>query len=371
MSPQSYDKFERIFDAEFPRYNKNATIPPNSKLQIVCDHYKLRQIYKSSTRRPINLYFLHGTGMTKSVWRYYAKKLYEISESNKSLTWQIDNIIAMDLVTHGESAMLNAGKLGYEFDWRDGGRDIVKIAGELNFEGDNVVIGHSMGGFQAIYAASEAPTLFKFIVPIEAVTNQRGTPAHINKRFDSLLAALNKVVFTDFKSEKEYEEFMRKKSFYRKFNKEILNDLVSSEKLINPDGTCSCKTSKDHQMLGYNAGFTSFPIALETAHRVKCPIVHVIGEKATWNEKEAVEIFRREIKTVDPIDIKNGEHLVTGEQPDDVIEMLVNSFNKYIKGDQEFQNRSLLSFNDYKKAFREGYSVIEKEHFIKKKPAKL
>lgn len=371
MSIKSYDRFERVFDAVYPRYNKNATIPPNSKLEIVCDHYKLRENYKSSNRRSVNLYLLHGTGMTKAIWRYYAKKLFEISESNKSLTWQIVNIVAMDLVTHGESAMLNAGKLGYEFDWRDGGRDIVKIASEMNFEGDNVAIGHSMGGFQAVYGASEAPTLFKFVVPIEAVSNQRGDTATITKRFDSLLAALNKVVVDNFKNEKEYEEFFRKKSFYRKFNKEILEDLLQSEKLIHPDGTCSTKTSKEHQMLGYCAGFTSFPIALEQANRVKSPIVHVIGDKATWNEREAVDIYRKEVKNAVPVDIKNGEHLVNGEQPDDVIEVIVDSLNKYITGEPEFQNSAPMPLDEYHRAFRAGYSVTEKEHFIKKKPAKL
>lgn len=366
-----FDRFERIFDAQFPRFNKNATIPPNSNhLKIVVDHYKLRSSLKSPERKPINLYLLHGTGMTKAIWRYYAKRLYEFSETESPI-WQIDNIIAMDLVTHGESAMFNMGKLGYEYDWRDGARDLVKIASELNLQGDNIAIGHSMGGFQSVYAAFLAPTLFKFVVPIEAVLNQS---ENSRKRFKGLLPALNKVITTEFRNEVEYETFMKKKSFYTGFNKEILDDFIKAEKWVHPDGTVSTKTSKQQQMLGYYVGGFITPIALEVVHNIFIPIVHVIGSEATWNEKESVELIRNgHINVLDAVDIKGGQHLVNGEQPDEVIKVLISSFNKYIKRDEDsdFQNSKPLSSKDYNATFKTEYAKIESSIFTKKKPAKL
>lgn len=307
--------------------------------------------------------------MTKSIWKYYAKKLYKISQDESfGKLWQINNIVAMDLVTHGESAMLNMGKLGYEYDWRDGGRDLVKMAAELDFEGDNVAIGHSMGGFQVIYAASLAPTLFKFVVPIEAVMNQDGD---VERRFNSRLSAINRALITDFKNE-EYEKYMRNFSFYKAFNKEILDDLIKAEKMINKEGTCSAKTNKHQQMLGYYGGFFSFPIALDLVSGIEIPIVHVTGGSATWNEKESVEVLRKQVKFLDAHEIKGGQHLVNGEQPDDVIDLLVKSFDKYLTDDEStFKNRSPLSLEKYKEAFMKGYKPIEQAHFIKKKPSKL
>lgn len=375
MSTEPYDKFERIFDAQFPRFNTNATIPPNSnELKIVCDHYKLRKPHVSSTRKPINLFFLHGTGMNKSVWNYYAEKLFEISESNTSKdspAWQINNIISMDLITHGESAIYNFGKLGNDYDWRDGGRDLVKIVSELNFEGDNIAIGHSMGGFQVIYAASIAPALFKYVVPVEAVMNQ---PGDAKVLFTKLLTALNRAIVTEFKNEAQYEKYMRTKSFYVNFHPKILEDFIKSEKWVRADGTVCAKSTKEHQMLGYYAGFFTFPIAVEVARSVNIPIVHIVGANGTWNDKECVEILRKEVRFLDAVDIKDGQHLVNGEQPDDVIETLVNSFNKYIKPDEEsaFKQRPSLDLDGYQKAFREGYSKIEAEYFLKKPtPEKL
>ena len=133
-----------------------------SSLKIVYDKYKTRSPYpNSSNQLRYNLIFIHGTGFNKSIWKYHINKLYQLSQSQQ-VPWFLDSVISLDMVGHGDSSLENQGKIGPIFRWDDGGKDVVNVVKyELNSTGDfkndfnsrNIVIGHSMGGYCALYAS--------------------------------------------------------------------------------------------------------------------------------------------------------------------------------------------------------------------------
>jgi pimeloyl-ACP methyl ester carboxylesterase len=357
-----YHRYTKVVEAEFPRMVMHATIPMGAPLAVVFDHYRLEKQLKSEFRKPVNLFFMAGTGMTKAVWKYHIKKLFEYSEQHVELPWQITNCVALDLVNHGDSAVENDGILGWEFDWREGSHDLIQVVKSLKLQGDSVVIGHSMGGFQSLYSTLISPLMFKFVIAIEPVTH--GGDDQNSIFIKKMLPALDDAIQTRFTSEDQYYKYMKTMSFFRRFHPEVLNDFMEAEKVVNKDGTVQTKTSKEIQLICYHAGMRIFPIGLKLLSLIDSPVVLVVGEKATWTPKSNVREVNAVLKKGEFIEIPNGEHLVNGEDPDSIIDVIIKSLTKNIgtKGPQE----AVVDRNTYDEIFSENYARLASEFFERK-----
>lgn len=374
-----YEKYTKVVTADFPRFTVHSSIPTGASLSIVFDHYRLSRNRRDNNRRELNLFFMAGTGMTKSIWKYYIRRLFQYSESNSStLNWQLANCVALDLVNHGDSALENTGLLGWEVDWRDGSHDLIQVAKSLRLSGENVAIGHSMGGFQVLYGSVVSPLLFKFVISIEPVTHR--TLDFHNKEEETqasrkLLSGLNRIIQSEFKNEKEFDTYFKKFSFYRNFNNEILTDFLASEKMVNKDGTISTKTSKEQQLLCYLGGFRTFSVGLDILRQITVPVVHVVGAKGKWNSPKDVEEANNCLKHLDLVFVPEGEHLVNGERPEEVLEIIKEKLDKYIGGvssDDYYgfieQTIDVVASGQTQEIFDLNYGKISRDYFTLSKP---
>ncbi|CAM9014631.1 unnamed protein product [Wickerhamomyces anomalus] len=349
---QPYDRYVKVVEAEFPRMTINSTIPTGISLAVVFDHYRIRREWKSQNRKPVNLFFMSGTGMTKAIWQYHIKRLFQYSEEHEDLPWQLNNVIAVDLVNHGESAVENTGRLGFVVDWREGAHDLIQVAKSLRLQGTNVVVGHSMGGFQALYASTLAPLMFQHAVVIEPVIY--GDPES-SARLDRMIPSLNKVIKSRFKNEQEFDHFFKKQSIFKSFNSEILDDFIESEKLVHRDGTVSAKTSKEQQLICYMNASSAVRLWREILSNVTIPVIHVIGSAATWNPPQSVKEVRQLLKHVKGVDIEGGLHLVNCEKPDTIVDILLNCLNNNIDKTVEIDPYQGKSYED---VFNENFHRI-------------
>lgn len=350
--PQVYDHYVKVVEAEFPRMTVNSTIPTGASLAVVFDHYRIRREWKSSSRKPVNLFFMSGTGMTKAIWQYHIKRLFKYSEENEDLRWQLNNAVAVDLVNHGESAVENCGKLGFVVDWREGAHDLIQVAKSLRLQGSNVVIGHSMGGYQALYASTLAPLMFQFAFVIEPVIY--GDPKS-SKRLVKMVPSLNKVLKSKFNNEQDYEQFFREMSIFKNFHPEILNDFINSEKVIHRDGSVSTKTTKEQQMICYMNAAPAVALWKEVLSHVNIPVIHAIGKEASWNPPESVNEVRAGLKYVKGIDIEEGLHLVNCEKPDVIIKILIDCLNSNLNESNKIDKNQSKT---YEEIFYENYERL-------------
>lgn len=355
-----YDRYTKVVEAEFPRIRLHAAIPAGAPLAVVFDHYRLKRQLVSEWKRPVNLFFMAGTGMTRAVWRYHVNRLFEISES-QDYGWQVVNCVALDLVNHGDSAQENAGVLGWEFDWREGSQDLIQVAKSLKLQGDNVAIGHSMGGFQVLYATLISPRIFNFVIAIEPVTHAN---EEYSKRFiGSTLPALSNIIQSEFKNEESYFKYFRTRSFYTKMHPEILEDFLEAEKIVNKDNTVSAKTSKEMQLITYLGGTFIFRYGLKLISMIESPVVLVVGENATWTPESSTDELRSVLQNADYIEIPKGEHLVNVENPDAIIDVILQSLSKHLEGKREKRPETSDS---YAEIFGENYSQLNEEYFQRK-----
>lgn len=311
-------------------------------LKIVYNKYKTNcPLPKSESQLRFNLIFCHGTGFNKSIWHYHIKRLYQLSQSLQ-VPWFLDSVLSIDALGHGDSSLANYGKLGPVFTWDDGARDVIQVmqheiktTGDFknNLESRNVLIGHSMGGFVALYAAFLGQTLFDSVIPIEAVIY--GKPEGF-ELFKKIFGKVQQLMIDTFDSEEDARFFFEHFNFTKKFNKEVLNDYIGDEIIKVKDKESGndiykIKCLKPHQMAGYCGAFVSIYKGMSALPLIKVPVLHVIGEKAKWNPPESKDWIRN---AIDPkyfaggVDVKDGEHLLVGEMPDAIVDVIKDFLNK-------------------------------------------
>lgn len=331
-----FTKETKIIKTDFPRITLNSTIPNGVELDVVIDLYKAdrKDVRLEKECRPLNIYFMSGTGMPKSIWGYHIERLFKYSSKHQGeISWRLENCVTMDIVNHGESGVLNRNKLGANFDWKEGSLDLITVVEELNLVGDNVLIGHSMGGFQALFASALKPKLFKFVIAIEPVLLYERSQVIA---FKQRVPMVNYKIKDEFNSEEEYVNYFKNKSFYKKFKDRILKDFIDAEKYTDKNGKIRTKTSKVQQMICYLQVQLLVPYSKDILNNIKVPVVHIVGLGANWNHPDTVKFIRDNIKHLQPVDIPNGGHLLHCEAGTEtmVIDTMIDSINKNIGTDE-------------------------------------
>lgn len=303
--------------------------------------------YKSNCPRPnpqsqltYNLVFCHGTGFNKSIWNYHIKKLFQLSQSLQVPCF-LDTVVSIDAIGHGDSSLANAEKLGPVCTWDDGARDVIEVVeneirttGDLKNDADarTVIIGHSMGGFMAIYAAYLESSLFDSVIAIEPVLYASPDSA---EKYMKLFKKISGFILDTFDTEQDAKYFFEKFSFTKLHNPEVLNDYMADEiyKTKDEEGKVvyKIKCIKNLQIAAYLGSMMSLPKGMLAFPALRVPFLHVVGTKAKWNPPESTAWIRG---SIDPkffaggIDIPDGEHLVNGEKPDEVVAVIKDFLTK-------------------------------------------
>ncbi|KAI5954851.1 hypothetical protein KGF57_003876 [Candida theae] len=303
--------------------------------------------YKSNCPRPdaksqltYNLVFCHGTGFNKSVWNYHIKKLFQLSQSMQ-VPWFLDTVVSVDAVNHGDSSLANADKLGAVYVWDDGARDVIEVVqheirttGDLKNDRDvrTVVVGHSMGGYIATYAAYLESTLFDSIIAIEPVIY--GTKSS-SALYTKLFQKIGGLIMDTFDTEQDAQDFFGKLSFTKSHHPEVLKDYIADEvyRTKNEEGkeVYKIKCTKNFQVATYMGALMSLSKGMLALPDLKVPFLHITGAKAKWNPPQSVPWVRGAINPsylAGTVDIPNGEHLVNGEMPDTIVDVVQDFLTK-------------------------------------------
>ncbi|WPK25690.1 hypothetical protein PUMCH_003015 [Australozyma saopauloensis] len=313
----------KIADAAWPR-------GPGSSLES-SDRFKLAYVKYTSTEKPaenaikVNLIFSHGTGMNKSVWKVHINKLFELS---KAVLWHLNRVLAIDCVNHGDSALLNKDKIAWAFDWRDGGKDIVKVVQhEASTTGDfvpepstlNILVGHSFGGFGSTYASYLEPSLFSGCIALEPVLYSE---MQYKEFFFHRLQKVQAAIKDTFDLMEDAVKYFQKASFYRTLEPEVLKDFVSDE-LYPENGKVKAKASLLAQMATYCSAFYCLYYDQDALKTMKIPYYHIVGSEAAWNLPQTVDFVQESV----PADLLEqgeiaGTHLMFGENVADTVKAI-------------------------------------------------
>lgn len=329
-----YKKETKIISAVAPRSKGAVLLETEDKLRVIYDVYTKIPCNKTTLLK-VNLLFLHGSGMNRSIWEYYIANLPQHLEETPN--WSINKIVTMDQVTHGDSAELNRYQLGVNFDWADGARDACRVAEEEFFPKDspdsiNIVVGHSMGGFQALSCGVLSPFMFNQIIVIEPVVyvphvyNQEGVTIVPPKFHKALLSKMDDT----FKNMEDFKNFMKTRSFYRNSHPEIVDRMVQFEAVSLPDGRVRAKISKEQNIMCYLTLDPTAKWLIGSLPFIKTPVYGIVGGKSTWCPPQNQELLVAKLPEYHQDFISDGDHLVNLEDPDTCLKKITAYISEYV-----------------------------------------
>ncbi|WEJ95439.1 hypothetical protein PSN45_002958 [Yamadazyma tenuis] len=310
MFPESseiYNYTNKTTIASEPRFSgavvleKPSTNSADYQLQIAYRLYNRKTAVKSGPK--VNLVFHHGNGMNKGIWHYQIDQWFNILPN-------LDSVLAVDCVSHGQSAKLNRGKLGYAVSWIDIAKDVIKVVKYdekdifLQPNVVNIFVGHSLGGMVSFITAYFEPTLFDAIVPLNPV-------AQVDQDRADLLSMVfqrwqeTEKISNRYPVEKgeTYEDavwrYYKTKSFFKKFDDKILQNMLeddyTDERSIK-HGFAYTNTDAQQEFLLYFGGSPSIARIQGIYDQITTPVYHIVGEFDTAGDT-AVEAIRIDYKS--------------------------------------------------------------------------
>lgn len=381
LIPETSDNYRYelvVVDAPSPRYlgsvqlDEPSTDDSDYQLKLVYRKYVTKRKLKGNV---INMVFMHGNGMNKGMYHTYIDKLYADNP-------QLNVCIALDAVNHGDSAVQNRGKLGYIYNWQDGGKDICKIVTVdesiifLNRNSINIICGHSMSGFKTIIACLREPNVFDSCILLNPVAY---TDVEHNEVFGYILHdwITGKAITSEFDIGDDnwlqyITRFFQTKSFFKRFDRNILHNLIFDEYngIYDPHKNYNyvcLKSSRDQQTVAYACCSQSIANALTNYQNMTVPTYHVLASNDTATSR-AVEFVRNQMKDVIvPIDVPDTYHCINGESPKVLMPIIQNIIDQTVKNHKlkvtDQDNKSRLGNNYNHKQIEELVEEVCRKPF--------
>lgn len=328
---------KKIVTAAWPR-GAGSALNAGDRLKVVYLKFTPQELVPEGVTA-VNFIFAHGTGMNKSLWKPHIQAI--LDRSRNSSTWKVGAIVAIDAVNHGDSGLLNRGKLSYAFDWRDGAKDIIEVVrNEISTTGDfapsaysrNILVGHSFGGFQVAHAAVLEPTLFDSCVSIEPVIYIEDGMAEM---FRAIMKKVARMLKDDFASKQEAVDYFTKNSFYKVMDPKVLECYYSDE-LVFEEGKYKTKATKMAQLSTYFTATYSVPLGMKVLGLMEIPMLHVIGENAVWNHPLTADWVKGQI----PLHLleqatMSGEHLCHATHWQECVDIITGYADRRVQSIEE------------------------------------
>lgn len=240
---------------------------------------------------------LHGVSSLAHAWDFIAEKL-----ANKY------TFIAIDQRGHGDSSK---PQNGYTVD--DYNEDILNFINTLSIK-KLILLGHSMGGRNAIVFAAEHPERVSKLI-IEDFGY--GIPKSVYEAIQSLVLSNPE----EFASEKEAFQHLKKRSkFYR--DDATWNRIKNA--FFKTGNSLRWKYNKNAVTKTLNHLYIDLPPYLKA---IQCPTLFIRGDQSTIFPKNAALKTLKLNKNFKLNEINNSTHFIQDENPEELIEKIRNFLN--------------------------------------------
>ncbi|KAG7193275.1 uncharacterized protein KQ657_001038 [Scheffersomyces spartinae] len=311
---------------------KGSTIHPKQPLKIAYRKFTPTATKKSS-KRLVNLFFVHGNGMNKGIWTVHIRELFQRFNGSTDSNTTINTAVAMDVFNQGDSAVANIGKAGYNHDWKDSARDVISIMENEERESFvstpnvvNILAGHSMGGHIVLVAASYAPHIVGATIPINPVVN---IPEQGHYTFTNWFKA--GYLRDTFSDHQDYRGFINGKSFFQTFDPVVLKEMLGDDEQVCEDGQIRLKSNTISQLVNYNSMRDNLDESDECYAEIRTPVVYVTSE-LDFNHYSSE--FMRNLITksrFEHIHLPFGRHVVHAESPYAIVDIIQNTIGSLVR----------------------------------------
>ncbi|KAJ1722196.1 hypothetical protein LPJ53_003370 [Coemansia erecta] len=266
--------------------------------------------------KPVTLFLTHGTGFHKELWEPVLHQLF----AHRSPAWTITSAVAIDMCSHGDSAVLNRATLADErrASWFTHARDVLRVLDQLHQEGGRrsfVGIGHSWGAGVLLLAESLSPMTFACLLPTEAVLFLRYME---DEKYCGMIER-RKWLFAD---EQEARDYFTKHKLFKAWDQRCL-ELHIRHGLENnttgeqgEGGVLALKCRPQSEAAVYRgADYASLYTTLRL-WRVRCPTGFLVGRKSLQSPEAYVRKITEGMADRRLEVVEGAGHLLVLEKPD-------------------------------------------------------
>lgn len=230
--------------------------------------------------------------------------------------------------------MILAKYEGSEYRWTDGSRDLLSIIDEVrDTHLPLVVIGHSMGAAQAVYASVLRPRLFAAIIAIEPVM------------YDSINTSLIRQILALAKKRHRFQDTkelrgLQERPYFRSWDQRAFEAFVKYSCVSESDQSLELKTIPLQETITY-LDRASSPQAFSQLPYVTDPVVYINGLDSNWNPKGSNEARAKATRGSLTVGIRPGGHMCPLENIDGTAAIISSSLQSIIPLEQSARNRRI------------------------------
>ncbi|KIY70257.1 alpha/beta-hydrolase [Cylindrobasidium torrendii FP15055 ss-10] len=306
-----------------------------------------RYVRRQRGGQGVTLFLAHANGFNKEIWEPMLKRLLSQDKT-------VSEIWVWEATNHGDSALLNAGKLNTMSHWHEHTRDLLNIIAHylpanitvdlpLHLPGifgpdrfthgfssrKLVMVGHSFGGCISTLAAILHPALFDALFLLDPVILEpKSTPRQANALNTLALGALGRRDV--WKSRKEAGEQMRRNPFFQRWHPDVLDAYLTHGLYDTADGQVTLKTPKLSEATAFSDTWTGGEETWVRLYRGELDerietrwLVPGRGEVELGGPGQThPRVWLRGEKNNSNVIMEGAGHLIPHEKPDDVADEL-------------------------------------------------
>ncbi|THH27684.1 hypothetical protein EUX98_g6505 [Antrodiella citrinella] len=299
----------------------------------------------------LTLFFAHANGFPKEIWEPTVLYLTNVMHEQNA-SYHISEVWMWEAVNHGDSALINAGKLSGMYDWQDNARDLSHFLlhylpevalGPLpihlprlshtvttprercGFPDRTVVaVGHSFGGCSLAWAASHEPykRLFSSLILVDPIIADR-KPTPTGEFLDYMdphivPALLRRDHWT---SRAEALELFKSSPFFRRWDPAVLDIYIQCGIYDDPKGGVRLKMEPIHEAITFAEKLSSAEPWYHLCNideRVRLKFIMPSGGGQPGGPEQIKEkqrlVWRRPVNSCNVINANAG-HLIAQETP--------------------------------------------------------
>ncbi|TCD65455.1 hypothetical protein EIP91_002669 [Steccherinum ochraceum] len=320
-----------------------------------CVNRYVRKRSGSGIPKGITLFFAHANGFMKEIWEPTLLHLVNIMRE-KGASYEVAEIWCFDGANHGDSAIVNEGKLSGIYDWQDNARDLSnfltnylphaptssdlpthlsrvspsesKRREEHGFAERTLVgVGHSYGGCSIVWSASHKlySHLFDSIILVDPII--AGAIPYSAEHFAAYLNGMSVGALSrrdTWSSREEALRLFQASAFFQKWDPEVLKVYVEYGLRENPDGSVSLKTKSIQEAITFAEQLSSIEAWYHLPNideRIALKFIMPAGNGEPGDKAEEKQhlVWRRPVNCSNVLN-PNAGHLIPHETPHQLAE---------------------------------------------------
>ncbi|CAO3703870.1 unnamed protein product [Rhizopus stolonifer] len=281
-----------------------------------------KHVFPATTASPqqkIVFLFSHANGFHKEIYHPVIRRLLNHLRSLKEYDSIEIHVFTWDARIHGDSARLNQDKYNLRYRWVDNALDTKQVIDQLKLKEnyDQLIgVGHSFGATSMVLLEFYYPRTFDGVCLIEPVLRRELVPMEIRLK-GPFFASIKRR--DEWHNREECLQSLIKRSFWRSFHPEALNNYVNYGMYETGKGTIKLKCPKEHEQHMYFCTAPEAFSAFTSSKTLQIPVHVLFATRSSLLDKKLTEIMIQSNSKNITAEYMEGTHMLPFELPDNMI----------------------------------------------------